>query len=270
MIQEGENFFNLLNTEGKTDINKVLKKYYTDFVLPSGAPSSVNTESALPFVLFKTHMTTIVDGLNKSISIADFRDFINSIVGEEESNVPPIALPFGCFMFNRSGEHLRINCYHKEVVANIVYDTRDSKSSKKKYTIPLPNIIISFNLKKVEDGLWQLLTAKYFSTPKTVTQLPDNIFMDNVNSDFGIYKLPISNMYSENKMCFGNNTMPVRFTNNLRGLDYYYQVLTKAPFNADLGINGLTTRYNPQSWYEFLDKKTEFPYELLSKNNTGE
>lgn len=266
-MNESENFFSLLNTGNKLDIDKVLKQYYTDFVVPGALKKS---EEVLPFVLFSTHVTTIVNGVNKSISIADFKNFIDSILGEHEVSIPPIALPFGCFMFNRAGEHLHINCYHKGVIANIKYDTRDSKYVQKKYKIPLPNIIISFSLKKVENGLWQVMSARYFSTPKTVIQLPDNEFINNINADLGVYKLPMSNMYSENNMCFGNNTMPVRFTNNLRGLDYYYQVLTQAPFNSDLGIRGLTQSYTPQNWYEFLNDKTEFPYDLLSKQYQGE
>jgi hypothetical protein len=264
MSTECEEFFTALGSkDGKADVSKALRAYYARET-STGRDTSGLIE-ALPILMYKTHVSTIVDGLNKEVSMSDFKNILTTLTGEEEEKIPPIALPYGCFMFNRSGENLYLNCYYRETIGEIKFHQRDEK--EKKFKIPLPNMILSFNLKKAAGGLWQVMIVRYFATSKTVTQLPDDIFITQLSGDKGIHKLPFPNMYTDNKMCYGGNTMPVRFTNNLRGLDYYYQILTQAPFNSDLGVNGLTSSYTPKSWFEFLASKTEFPYQLLSKIN---
>ena len=249
-------------SKGITDISKALRTYYAE---DKKRAITYPVVEALPLILYRTHISTIVEGLNKEISIADFKTILNAITNEEEEKVPPIALPYGCFMFNRSGENLYLNCYYRETKGEIKFDQRDAK--RLTYIIPIPNIVLSFTLKRAKENIWQVMTVRYFCTPKTVTQLPEDIFITQPKGDQGLHRLPFPNMYTDHKMCYGGNTMPVRFTNNLRGLDYYYQILTQAPFNSDLGINGLTTSYSPKTWFEFLSTCKEFPYELLSKIN---
>lgn len=259
MTQNGSasHFLSLLSHPSeKKDISGALKQFY------GSLPFAPDTE-AIPIILYKTHITTIVDGVNKSISIADFTHMLETLIGESEQSVSPMSLPYGCFMFNRSGENLYLNCYYRETIGEIKFDHCDSKQMKIK--IPIPNIILSFSLKKTSNDLWQLMQAKYFATSKTVSQLPENRFISNTKPSEGIHRMPFPNMYTDNKMCYGSNTMPVRFNDNLRGLDYYYQILTQAPFNSDLGINGLTSSCSPKTWFELLSTKTEFPYDLLSK-----
>jgi len=249
---------------GKTDridVEKALKEFYRQ---THPVASSARVE-ALPVILSKTHVTTLVDGVPKAISISDFKGVINAMTSEDEEKVPPISLPYGCFMFNRSGEHLYLNCYYRGTVSELKFNNRDGK--KNKYMVPLPHVIISFTLKKVNDSIWQVMLVKYLSTSKSVSQLPDNIFFNKPQGEHGIHKFPFPNMYSDDKMCYGGNTMPVRFTNNLRGLDYYYQIITQAPFNSDLGVNGLTQSFTPEHWFTHLSGMKEFPYDLLSNIN---
>ena len=192
---------------------------------------------------------------------------IDEITGEVDVHIPPINLPYGCFMFNKQGDHMYLNCYHEERLAEIKYDHREGAITKKeKYTIPMPNIITYFALKRAEKSLWQVAEAKYFVTPKTVTQLPDKSVINSVNSKEGIFRMPLSNVYGDHKLCYGGNTMPARMTDNLRGLDYYYQILTLSPFNSDLGINGVKGWTSPRSWYQHLATLQKFPYDLLVGN----
>jgi hypothetical protein len=253
-----ESFVADLGTSGNKDtIGKALKNFYNN-KLPD-----LTEKDYLPVVIFKTHVSTIINGIAKSISVSDFKNILHNLSGGEEDKVPPISLPFGCFMFNRSGDTLFLNCYYRGSVIDVTFQDRDSK--KVVFNIPIPNIIISFTLKKIGDATWQVTHIKYFSTPKSVSQLPDDTFISGLDPEIGVHRLPFPNMYGDGRMCYGGNTMPVRFNNNLRGLDYYYQVLTQSPFNSDLGLLGLTMRYTPRNWFEFLNGKKEFPYELLSK-----
>ena len=227
---EVEDFFSLLNSKmGKTDISTALKTFYTTKVASGLSNAMSSGLDVLPVLIYKTHVSTLVNGIPKSISVSDFKSIIHSLSGSEGEDIPPISLPFGCFMFNRTESSLLLNCYYRETIIDLTFNDRDSK--KIKYKVPMPNVIISFSLKKIENGVWQINQVKYFSTPKTVSQLPDDKFIQNLDAHTGVYRLPFPNMYGDCRMCYGSNSMPMRFNNNLRGLDYYYQILTQTPFN---------------------------------------
>lgn len=251
---------NLLQSNG--DLSKVLEKAYSE-----DCPLYPDSINATPIILHKTHVSTYNNGVEKSISIADFKSILDEMTKGTSENIPPINLPFGCFMFSRTSDSVYLNCYYPETIADIKFDTREGDRAKQEvYKIPLPNIIISYVLKKVSGGMWGITKVKYFSTPMTVAQLPDKAIIVGTDPEKGIYKLPFSNVYEENTLCYGNNTMPSRFNDNLRGLDYYYQILTIAPFNSDLGIRGLTEAYQPRAWYKHLSTLKKFPYELLNSS----
>jgi hypothetical protein len=224
------------------------------------------TMNIIPLVMYKTHVTTILDGVEKMISIADFKNIVDDLTGEVDVVIPPINLPFGCFMFNKKGDNMYLNCYYRGETATIKYDHRGTTRKTEEYKIPMPNIITYFNLKRVDKAQWQVVEAKYFATPKTVTQLPDKALINNTNNKEGIYRMPFSNVYGDNKLCYGDNTMPARLTDNLRGLDYYYQILTLSPFNSDLGVNGVKGFHDPRPWYQHLSALKEFPYDLLTNS----
>ena len=263
-IAESDFFSSLTVDSNPVEVKTCLERYFKEKILPSHSSSR---QPIFPILLQKTHATILVDGMIKSVSVNDFKRIVDSVVDEIDENISPLALPFGCFMFSVSNGNLNINCYYSERKAEIQYD---KGGSIHKYNIPLPNIILSFTLNSIGTGLYQATSIKYFSTDKLVTQLPDNKFIHEPNLDIGVYRLPVSNMYGGNNMCFGRNTMPVRFTNNLRGLDYYYQILTIAPFNSDLGISGLNQSFSPEHWFKHLSKLEKFPYELLKPSTPGD
>ncbi len=247
-----------ITTAGKNGTLEVLKKYQKEN--SKGIPES---STAVPVILEKTHVTLMSDGITKTISVSDFMSMLESLTETDNKAFSPIGLPFGCFLLSKNADKIYLNCYYKETTAQIQFMASKDSLKVTKFTIPLPNIVIAYTLKSVGKDLWQVENTLYFATPLSVTQLPDNKFINALDPSKGIYRLPVSNMYGDCRMCYGGNTMPARFSNNLRGLDYYYQILTQAPFNNDLGVVGTTTSYTPNKWFEFLDKKTSFPYELL-------
>lgn len=68
-------------------------------------------------------------------------------------------------------------------------------------------------------------------------------------------------------MCYGRNTMPVRFAEgSLRGFDWYYQYLFESPFNSDLGLYGVSGK-SVNEWFALLAERAAngqtFPYSDL-------
>jgi hypothetical protein len=261
-IAEEKFFKSLIPNIGRGPLEKAITQLGLDTSNKTWGATDATGESSLghPFILGGDCVTTVIDGVIKDISISDFKSIISSITEAAEENIPMIALPFGCFAFNRAGDYIKLNCYYKENKVDIRFVHGDRK---KEFNIPLPNIIISFVLKRVKDSTWQVHTVKYFSTPKTIGQLDPLVFIESTDTAQGIFKLPISNMYGDNRMCYGSNTMPARFSDNLRGLDYYFQIIGIAPFNSDLGINGISESRAPATWYQQLSTLEAFPYELL-------
>jgi hypothetical protein len=76
--------------------------------------------------------------------------------------------------------------------------------------------------------------------------------------------MPFPNYYDSGNMCYGQNVMPVEFKNNLKGLDYYYDVIQQSPFNSDLGINITSYRDDIHGWFLHLQKMQGFDYSLIS------
>ena len=243
-------------------VAQCLKSFYTDNVEHKIWEKQVQ---AIPAIIYGTHVEVVINGVNKQISIQDFKQIVSSMSSLTSDTVggKPLALPYGCFLFDKVDNKIYINCYYNETIAKVYFST--GGSSKVQFKIPLPNVITSFILKKVDDTFWQVESSRYFSTDKTVTQLPDTKFINEVSVSSGVYRLSLPNMYGDCRMCFGGNTMPVRFSNNLRGLDYYYQLLTLSPFNGDLSLLGVTHRTNNRDWLEHLSGLKQFPYDLLTK-----
>ena len=255
-----DHFINMVEQTPTIGVREAMAQYFSEQVRDDSRDSQV-----IPIMLHKTHATVSINGILKSVSIQDFKRITAAASGDEEEEIPPICLPYGCFMFNLSNGVIHMNCYYPERISKITYDRQDGKPPVE-FEVPFPNVILYFSLSQQPENSWSVTEARYFSTTKTVTQLEDTSFIDGISTADGIYRLPVSNMYSGNSMCFGRNTMPVKFTNNLRGLDYYYQILSIAPFNQDLGINGISSRYAPYDWFKFLHKKEKFPYDLLTNN----
>lgn len=251
----------------KMDVEEELLKDYKEYM---SFTTSRPTIPAMPFILFKTHVTTYLDGVSKSVSILDFKSLLEEYTGINHTELPPMNLPFGCFAMNRTVDKLYLNCYYPEAKMLIKHENTRNVRTITEYEVPFPNVILCFQLSQDTSNAggskWKVDQVLYFCTPKKVSQLPDRKIIAAVNHDEGIFNLPVSNMYDNHTMCYGNNVMPMKLTNNLRGLDYYYQLLTIAPFNNDLGIRGLRSTPSVSEWYQYLSTLDEFPYENLRGN----
>jgi hypothetical protein len=202
--------------------------------------------------------------LTKDISLLDFKKLINSIIAPEVNEIlEPLSLPFGCFSLARGKNNLELNCYYPGGKKDILYKGYHS-SGVSTINIPFPNTIISHRLKQGTKHKWDLVSTKYYCTPKTVGQLSDSLlFIERTDKTLGVHRLPFSNVYDNNCLCYGNNSIPKSFSNNIRGLDYFYQLLFISPFNDDLGIRGVNGSYSVAEWYKYLSELDTFPYDLL-------
>ncbi len=202
-----------------------------------------------------------IGGIDKLITLVDFKVILDGLL-DQGPDLSLKSMPFNCFVFGGSISSMELGCYYPGKVFEVSYD--NGSGSPTKYKVPLPNIIISFRL--IKDGRgWMVNKVNYFSTDKRVTQLAENTMIWRKDEINGIYGIPFPNFYNDGLMCYGRNVMPVVFTDNLRGLDYYYQVIINSPFNSDLGVKFVNWRKSVREWFEYLSTLEEFPYQLFIK-----
>lgn len=198
--------------------------------------------------------------VKKQVSYNDFRNILSkTIVDTSEVQITGLLPPSNLIFFAQTPKQIRLSAYYPSSIRQLAYGA-------KKMEIATPNMIISHILNK--DGSdWVVSSTRFFCTDQAINKLPKT-FINEVNSQARIWISPLSNTYSEGRMCYGSNSMPVRFKdNNLRGLDYYYKFLWETPFNDDLGIPGLGRGFGVSNWYNHLQdiakEKKAFPYDSL-------
>lgn len=213
-------------------------------------------------MILEDHARVILTGgIEKIISLDDFRNILNQALGtSEETQIEGFNMPSNVLYFAKSGSEMRVSCYYQARKTGIIY--HDSK-----FEVMMPNIIISHKLRKAGDKTWQIEGSRYFCTDLTPGRLPKD-FIYTVSSSMRIFLLPMTNTYAEGNMCYGNNSMPARFVdNNLRGLDWYYQYMFESSFNDDLGVKAIGESLTPRQWYQLLKETAQadkpFPYEKL-------
>lgn len=201
--------------------------------------------------------------VQKRVTYEDFNAIMAAVVNHRnEQTMEGFQLPSNCFFFAKSSNEIQLSCYYGERIAEVKHNTR-------KHVIKVPNIIISHRLTKHNSKTWKMESqrTRYFSTNAKVGNLPKT-FIAEVNNAKNIYLMPFPNTYTEGALCYGGNSMPTQFTeNNLRGLDWYYQVLFESPFNNDLGIRALADEPSIEGWFKKLELVAKdngpFPYEAL-------
>lgn len=199
--------------------------------------------------------------IEKRISYEDFSRIMGDVVGHRnEESKEGFQLPSNCFYFAKSANSIDLSCYYAERVAEM-------KLNADKYTVKVPNFIISHTLQKHNAKNWRVTGSRYMCTNAKVAALPKT-FIFGPDGSKHIYLSPFPNTYSEGNMCYGQNSMPTNFTeNNLRGMDWYYQFLFESAFNYDLGLRALSTEPSIDGWFKKLEKAAKdnlpFPYEDL-------
>lgn len=198
----------------------------------------------------------ISKGVFKDISLENFKElFLRGINDAGKELSEELILPPGCFYSKVSTQSIKLICYYPGKVTQVKYQDGLKVVD---FTIPLPNMVIFFDIRKEDDSYFVSSDeVKYFVTDKTV----DQISSKSPEELRDILKpVPFTNFYSNGRMCFGKNTMPVKFSYNLRGLDYYYKIIAISPFNDDLGVKGMKKHYSCYSLFTALSGKETFPY----------
>jgi hypothetical protein len=231
--------------------------------LSSNEGYSSNVE-VLDVTIYRTHVEIeIIKGFRKKISHSDFKRVVSLLDSEVvvDKAIPGTLPPSNVIFISRTDKIINLTCYYPGAVRTMKYNLET-------ISILTPNIIISHVL-KADNEDWLVSSSKFFCTDLTVGKIPKTFINDISHSD-RIFLLPMSNTYSEGNMCYGNNSMPVRYKdNNLRGLDYYFSFLWDTPFNNDLGINSLSrnTNLGVGDWYNLLKMTAlegkPFPYNKL-------
>lgn len=195
-------------------------------------------------------------GVEKAIGLTDFLKAFSEQI-DNEGTTAPFFLPENCVSFSKSGSALELNLYFPEGRKTITHH-------KTKMDVMFPNLLMYFKLTPVNGDQWRVIDAFYFCTNRTVGELQSSIIKTPSASN-QVWVMPMPNMYENGRMCYGQNVMPGTFSNNLRGLAWYYQVIFESAFNDDLGIRALNRSREPRAWLEYLENKelTSFPYSEL-------
>lgn len=206
-------------------------------------------------------------GLYKVISYEDFTNSLKSIISPESptESKTEFYLPAGVAYISVSKTFLHLSCYYPETTRNVKFSSRNGKSYDRLSVIP--NIIISHVLEKgTSSNEWVIKEPRYMATPRKLSELPKKYY--GPNSADKICNLPFTNIYSDGRMCFGENVKPKNIkTPDLKGLHWFYEILFISPFNEDLGLPGVTGIPNVPAWFDLLAdraaKNLGFPYENL-------
>lgn len=225
----------------------------------------LKSEGSVPLVsnIYPYHVEVeLSKGVTKILSLEDFKElFLNCIDDKTQTISKDLILPNGCFHVNMQEGDITLMCYYPGTKTTIKYQPR-SDAGIQEFTIPLPNMVITYTLTETspEDSTSYTIQGDviYKITDKTLDQLVSLPF-DNLEDHLKM--VPFTNFYESGRMCFGRNIMPMRFTKNLRGLDYYYKVISLSPFNEDLGVKGMRASYSAATLFHHLSTKEVFPYE---------
>ena len=252
--------------------------------------ATLNTEEAKPSsvpkikpdflmkALFQDTYVNIEDN-NGNTKNASYKDFFSGALGifsdkldnsELQSESESIVWPVNTVLSTSESVTLQ-NGDLKKVLKLVVYFpaivTDLHHRSTKVKNCHLPNILIQFVLNKVlkkgsdnKTVRWGVRSANYFCTPLSMDELNLERVIAGTDPRRGIYALALPNMYSDGRMCYGENSVPSSFEDNLRGLSWYNELIPESPFNSDLSIPGLSSSPDCLPWLRELPKSATFPY----------
>lgn len=230
----------------------------------TGSRRNVNAEILMQSVkLYPYHVEMEIGGIIKSISLMDFKEILDQQL-QIDTKLEPMSLPPNTYLFAKGGGMLQLSCYYPERKATLKHGARYDQNPLVYKNVLLPNVIITHTL-KLEDNVWLVTDTRYLCTSRKMAQITEQTFMTRADKSTETYRMPFPNFYEDFRMCYGQNTPPMRYNNNLRGLDYFYQLIETAPFNSDLGINVPRFRDNIPGWFKHLQTVETFPYDMLSR-----
>lgn len=207
-------------------------------------------------------IVTMANGARKYLTVAELTALLEQQVSNDSASTGSVEVyPHGTYLVERTTSSIKIGTYYAEGIRPLKYTRGNYKA------IVAPNIMIFHTLKKTGPGEYSMADTRYFITKSTLGNLPKKIFTGR-DSDAGVSGMPFSNCYEDHRMCFGDNCMPMRVTeNNFSVLHWYYQFLWETPFNDDLGLRFVKDPPSVSSWYAHLAELAKegkpFPYEKV-------
>lgn len=235
----------------------------------------INTfQKAISFDILEDCVRTNYDnGLTKLISLDDFISTLSTVAKNKplEADYESFSLPPNVFLFNVGSKSIELACYYPECVRDVNF----MNEVKKRIT---PNIIIYFKLKKEASkgkNDWAHESTIYTCTDLPLSDVPRE-FINKTKTSARIFLLPFSNMYEDGTMCTGQNHLPKNFKkNDLRSLNWHFEMIWSSPFNYDLGLRALKlgseftdTSSGIKKWFDKLGslakkESPKFPYNEL-------
>lgn len=203
---------------------------------------------------------------SKTISWEDFIEgFLNAYkpraTGEDKLEVTQtLKLPPNTFIqqYSNKGKDLTISMYYDEAVHALKY-ARDTGNKGIRRHVPNMVITCKFQLND-KTKMWALRDARFLCTYLRFEELGE-VTRPVSTATKGFTALPLPNMYSDGKMCYGSNSIPSSFPkNDISGISWLYTMTVESIFNNDLSIPGI--RHEIAQWMnEIKEKKHEcFPY----------
>lgn len=279
-IQTNANVAGSGNTESSTPVpaapavGDLVKAAIADNKAVAEAPKAPVKEVMMKGVDIKlledAAIVTMPNGTSKTISLQDCYNMISFAFQKAvEDNGAEIMLPKNCIYIRTTSKTMYITLYYPEGTYDLHYQYG---GTDRKFKIPTPNIVVCLTLdittNSKGDAEARVTSAKYFCTdyPQGAFKVKHSTSVDH---NLGLYLLPFSNIYEDAKLCTGENAMPtVMPRNDLRRLNWHFEVLWNSPFNNDLGLHAVRDwESNVQSWYVHLQERHQqglkFPYEKL-------
>ena len=219
-------------------------------------------------VLFTEKSALITAGkFEKRISIEDFYLLLGrQITKTTESDGKSFSLPVGCVVFEQKFKKIRLVCFYPETIKEVTYKNGDgSNVTTKAYKIPFPNLLIQVTLKEQDNGDWLGDPPLYYVSSEPLSRIIDSVKTNSVSPQLdNIFIVPFTNFYDNGTMCYGTSNYFSRFSNNdLRGINYYYQVIFDSAFNNHLGIHNINFKGGMKDLLTHLSTLETFPYHLL-------
>lgn len=230
----------------------------------------VATEKVLGVKAFITDHGVIVysgEGVLETQKLVSHEDFFESIRNAMQKKVSvqseKFLFPPGVVQFEQFPNEVRIVTYNPEKIIQAKF-SRGESYRPSVHTIPLPNIVIAFRLKRNSNG-FSLSESHFYATDMSFGEIQGLEHFEYGGRN-RLWKLPLPNVFGDGRLCFGNNSMPNIFPeNDFRQLGWYYKFLEETPFNSDLSIPDVPDWHNARDWINKLETFKTFPYHMLHR-----
>lgn len=217
---------------------------------------------------------TTQTGESKDIGYTDFLQFLQKHVGVLEDDIKSATfkprLPQSCVWMKVSKSQLDLTLYFNESVETLNFIDRTFEKCV------TPNIIVQITMQPSKRGTatqntgdreafptgWFIADARWYCTNKKPEEL--NFPISGASTDNAVWYLPVGNIYSDGRMCTGQNPYPEVMKNDFRILDtLFLDIFVRGTFNNDLSVNHVSFGIGNRDVLELYSKCHRFPYEIL-------